>query len=359
MLHLNELPLRHTFTTLDGSTKSPDKFTGPIGSMLNGVVSKWHVVNFKSIPNPSFPILPNDIIEDLSTDQYYGYRMCWAIITGEVNEDLSHLEIGPLNHSRWLTLACRLLRLYVSQANPEKTLRLIVEFVIKVYFPSWFNIKKNNKLTHGSVNLYNMIARINNFPDQRVEQICYNVLNNNSFFAHGENILVAMLGDVDETVRRKAVKIILKLRENVDQDLEKKTEKKEVDCTSNELVDPLVDKNKYPPIDKSVRVFKKPLINFKAPSYHQMTPSSQWTTLPPVLRHYNNDFIKSLEKIPLKLEFECHSQNIERHVKTVTEAASAVCGYDRRDGHIRNKMKSRKLMKSFLSKKYLNVSAFK
>ena len=39
MLHLNELALRHTFTTLDGSTKSPDKSTGPIGYMLNGVVS--------------------------------------------------------------------------------------------------------------------------------------------------------------------------------------------------------------------------------------------------------------------------------------------------------------------------------
>ena len=42
-------------------------------------------------------------------DQYYGYRMCWAIITGEVDEDLAHIEIGPLNHSRWLTFACRIL----------------------------------------------------------------------------------------------------------------------------------------------------------------------------------------------------------------------------------------------------------
>ena len=137
--------------------------------------------------------------------------MCWAIITGEVDEDFSHLEIGSLNHSRWLTLAYRLLRFYVSQANPIKNLSLIVEFVLKVYFPSWFDIKKNNKLTHKSINLYNIIIRINNFPDLRIRQICYNVLNNNSFFAHGEYILVAMLGDMDKTVRRKAVKIILKL----------------------------------------------------------------------------------------------------------------------------------------------------
>ena len=75
MLHLNQLPLRHTFSALNGSTKSPDKFSGPIGSMLNGIVSQWQVIKLKSIPYLSFPILPSKIIDDLSTDQYYWYRM--------------------------------------------------------------------------------------------------------------------------------------------------------------------------------------------------------------------------------------------------------------------------------------------
>ena len=118
------------------------------------------------------------------------------------------------------------------------------------------------------------------------------------------------------------------------------------------------DINQYPPIDKLVRLFKKPRINFKALSYYQMTPLSQWKTPSPVLKHFNNDFMKFVEQIPLKLKFECHSQNIERHVKTVTEAAGAVCGHDQRDKHIRNKIKSRKLMKSYTSKKYFNVFAF-
>ena len=39
MLHLNELPLRHIFTVLDRTTKSPHKFSGPIGSMLPGLVT--------------------------------------------------------------------------------------------------------------------------------------------------------------------------------------------------------------------------------------------------------------------------------------------------------------------------------
>ena len=36
--------------------------------------------------------------------------------------------------------------------------------------------------------------------DKKIKDICYNVLNNNSFFAHGENILVSMLSDSDESV---------------------------------------------------------------------------------------------------------------------------------------------------------------
>ena len=136
MLHLNNLPLRHIFIVLDGTTKSPHKFSGPIGSMLHGLVTQWEVANFKPISCSSFPFLPKDVINDLFTDHYYDYRMCWAIIKGEVDEDLAHLEIGPLNHSRWLTFACRILRFYVSQFNPTRNLCLITEFAIKVYFQS-------------------------------------------------------------------------------------------------------------------------------------------------------------------------------------------------------------------------------
>jgi len=31
LLHCNELPLRHVFLELDGTTKSPDSFSGPVG----------------------------------------------------------------------------------------------------------------------------------------------------------------------------------------------------------------------------------------------------------------------------------------------------------------------------------------
>ena len=63
LLHTNELPLRHVFTMLDGTTNSPDTFAGPIGKCLTGDVLCWPVAaNFKSISNPQFVHLPESVV---------------------------------------------------------------------------------------------------------------------------------------------------------------------------------------------------------------------------------------------------------------------------------------------------------
>ena len=74
------------------------------------------------VPNLYFPMLPNDVLEDLSTDQYYGYKICWFVICGEVDDDLQLHDIGCLVHSRWLTLACRILCLHTATENQSKNL---------------------------------------------------------------------------------------------------------------------------------------------------------------------------------------------------------------------------------------------
>jgi hypothetical protein len=43
-----------------------------------------------------------------------------------------------------------------------------------------------------------LIQKINKFPEISIRDICFKTLNNNSYFAHGENILIAMLADEDE-----------------------------------------------------------------------------------------------------------------------------------------------------------------
>ena len=56
---------------------------------MNGNVSKWKVVKFKTIPYDGFVILENYIIFMLSTDLYYAYRICVVniVIPGDVEED--------------------------------------------------------------------------------------------------------------------------------------------------------------------------------------------------------------------------------------------------------------------------------
>src|SRR6218665_2554631 len=48
-------------------------------------------------------------------------------------------------------------------------------------------------------------------------------------------------------------------------------------------------------------------------------------------------------------KFPCHTHAVERHVKLVTEAATAVCGQNSRDGFNRARMASRQLMPTFES----------
>ena len=62
------------------------------------------VVAFQKIPNETFPQLKEDVIEDLSTDQHYAYRICTAVMIDTVEEDLQCLEIDPIVYLRLLTL---------------------------------------------------------------------------------------------------------------------------------------------------------------------------------------------------------------------------------------------------------------
>ena len=49
-------------------------------------------------------------------------------------------------------------------------------------------------------------------------------------------------------------------------------------------------------------------------------------------------------------KFLCHSQDVERHIKLVSEALATVCGQETRDGFIRTQIQSRKEIPKFESK---------
>ena len=128
-----------------------------IDKQLNGRVSSWTVDSFQPILNDQFPILPDEAIENLSSDQYYALLMCQGVMKGIVDTDLKYLEVGGLCHSRWLTLGCHILRYYVSKSKPSKNLQILAEYLVRIYFPFWFRIKLHNIIAEGSKHFFYML----------------------------------------------------------------------------------------------------------------------------------------------------------------------------------------------------------
>ena len=77
--------------------------------------------------------LPDYVNSDLSCDQRYLHGICLAVQNGHVSQSLASRSPGTLNHARWLTLANRLLLLYVSTLHPAKSLLRFVTFIVNHY----------------------------------------------------------------------------------------------------------------------------------------------------------------------------------------------------------------------------------
>lgn len=120
-----------------------------------------------------------------------------------VDEQLLASHPGPLNNSQWMTTASRLLREYVSNANPSRELELLVQFTMRVYVPVWFQIKGRPNWYDGAVHLFRII-QYTRLDVPEVLEIVNKCVANNSYFAHSENILLAMIADENKLTRRKA-----------------------------------------------------------------------------------------------------------------------------------------------------------
>lgn len=239
-------------------TKGPKTFDGSIGKLLHNC-EKRPVVEFESI---EFHLSENisEISNTISTDQSYLFNICSAISKGICDVNLASRCPGNLCHSRFLTTANRLCRLYISTTNPSQFLILLVKYILWVYAPAHFSIKSKSSCIFGSIHLANII-RNSRFLHGRYLKTFQNTISRNAFFAHPENVLLAMLNDDDENVRCPAWQKIIQVR---------KTN-----------------------LNENVRTFNLPRINFDANNYLGMINIDQEThTVPPILKNFdftNND----------------------------------------------------------------------
>ena len=88
-------------TQVDGPTLSSNKWSGPLGKMLDNATDLKINQNFTKLTIGSPLIeLTQEVISDLSTDQYYSYLIVNTIRSGVIPDRLACLEIGPDSHSR-------------------------------------------------------------------------------------------------------------------------------------------------------------------------------------------------------------------------------------------------------------------
>ena len=103
------------------------------------------------------------------------------------------------NHSPGYTVYTR---------TPSPGLVTVVTFIVKVYEPSWFQIKSHSCFTADPSNLFLQMMLTVRMPVETQNT----VIQRNAYFAHPSVLLCAMLASDNDIPWRKAVSIIRKSR---------------------------------------------------------------------------------------------------------------------------------------------------
>lgn len=130
---------------------------------------------------------------------------------------------------------------------------MLVEYIMYVYAPCFFNAKYKSSIVFAPIYLAEIIKK-SRFLPARFQKVVNDTIQRNGYYAHPENVLVAMLNDDNVEVRLKAWRKILQARQNK-------------------------------PIDGFLRPFTVPKINFNCIDYIDMIDlENTEITSPPILK---------------------------------------------------------------------------
>ncbi|XP_047133341.1 uncharacterized protein LOC124811556 [Hydra vulgaris] len=197
---------------LDGKTLSENRFSGNIGKLIN-IATNLPILT--CIPQLDFVVdlihLEKEVVDSLSTDQKYLYRIHNAIASDVFPDDLKEIQIGLHNHSRWLNLANRLLRICCSEhclKNKDlQNLKLLTEVIMGVYSIMWFDLKTKHSWIQGPHHILKQLALVKK-QNKFVKDIVLPHICSSAWNAHSECILQTMLCSSDEGERRFEVQKI-------------------------------------------------------------------------------------------------------------------------------------------------------
>ncbi len=182
-------------------------FTGNIGRQLK-TYDSFPIIDFQRIDAEEPTV---DCGDYFSTNEKYLFDIHQAITNGYYSPDLVHHSPVKMAHSRWLTTANRLLRIYISTVCPSENLMNIASFIMKVYTPMSFSIKQSTSFINGSKHVFKTIELTKILNDE-VKDIVNPVIQRNVFFSNPENILASMIHDDRSAIRELAWRRMKKVR---------------------------------------------------------------------------------------------------------------------------------------------------
>ena len=119
--------------------------------------------------------------------------------------------------ARWLTLANRLLGLYVSTKDPSIAMLKAVRYILNVMAPTWFYMRRHQSFTEAPKSYWFFLRRLQKLGlDEEEMAIFETCLTNNSSPIHQENIILCALTDPYKPENRcKAVEAIKFIRAEI------------------------------------------------------------------------------------------------------------------------------------------------
>ena len=327
---------------------------------------------------------------------------------------------GKYHQARWLPLFNRCFREYVQTKKPSRKLTLLVTFFTQVISPAWFNAIANPSFLEGPRNFHKLVSDINTFDlkdhaedydkeDEEEEETedheeeedqdhvdkeeeyhqsigdkegeeeseseaeakkkpkakkklplreaLQAVLSNNSYFAHFESVVAAMMFDKDPKIRQKGLQEVLGLlHKQEEQDAEERRRRKEGDNTQDEEHRPKKRKlsrpKKVPVLAKKVREFHSPQVDLTVPNYWNFidnTPEAE-KTMPPIFIGLGEAELRNIATDPSTsslnhlYKINGNTQNVERWIKNITQISEHVKSSQRREEEAANLQYSRIIM---------------
>ena len=143
-------------------------------------------------------------LKDMSVDQSIFYRACRAVIDGVCPPDLAKHKLGKVHHARWLTLAIRILFLYMSTASPSEDLCCMAWFTVNVYGYLWFTAKHRWRVTEAAPIVLEAMKHVKALKETNVEEyrVVYPVFERGFlYWCHPEQLILGCLASENAAVR--------------------------------------------------------------------------------------------------------------------------------------------------------------